>query len=531
MKKSIGLLSALVVSTTFIVNCQKAPDKRRVRPSGGSGAQTDVVGEKAKLPTKVCSKDLMTEFTSFSALYKKVTAAKVSEQSTAEELKAMQADLVTALDKCDKLIPQFTALGESENFGCLKDGGVKSEENSLTKAQVTQWCNYAGVILERDHNHPNAYSTAAKDAKKAEANIKEIEAKFLGKDFKVSDEVINMMYEGRTNLASFLANGEIQTDKSQAMTASQTVCTAIGTGIAQDQVLKSPTLEFIKFEKAEKSAFKDIGVEYNEKATLVSFTLKEIQEENNESNEPTTTAGALLCLNLPFEKLTAAQLETAFGKAITLAPTKVTTEVTGGTTEAAVVSTPAASSASATTSSTTHASDKLAASKPEGSPQLKLLDEAVAQSTDKATKETEQKAADEKAAQEKAAADKKAADEKAAKEEKAKEEAAAKEEKQAAAPVASATVTVAPAQAASSPVQVEEKVVETEFTALKEKAARLEQEAKDAEAEVKKLEAEKAKAEDIAQAKTKARITRESANAAMKELNSAAKAAGFTKYI
>ena len=524
MKKSIGLLSALVVSTTFIVNCQKAPDKRRVRPSGGSGAQTDVVGEKAKLPTKVCSKDLMTEFTSFSALYKKVTAAKVSEHSTAEELKAMQADLVTALDKCDKLIPQFTALGESENFGCLKDGGVKSEENSLTKAQVTQWCNYAGVILERDHNHPNAYSTAAKDAKKAEANIKEIESKFLGKDFKVSEEALHMMYEGRTNLASFLAAGEVQTDKSQAMTASQTVCTAIGTGIAQDQVLTAPVLEFIKFEKAEKSAFKDIGVEYNDKATLISFTLSQAQEENNENSESTTTTGALLCLNLPFEKLTAAQLETAFGKAITLAPTKVTTEVTGGASEAAVVSTPAASSASATAKTT----DNLAAAQPEGSPQQAQLEAAMAPT---AKKETEQKAADEKAAQEKAAADKKAADEKAAKEEKAKEEAAAKEEKQAAAPVASATVTVAPAQAASSPAVAEEKVVETEFTALKEKAARLEQEAKDAEAEVKKLEAEKAKAEDIAQAKTKARITRESANAAMKELNSAAKAAGFTKYI
>lgn len=522
MKKSIGLLSALVVSTTFIVNCQKAPDKRRVRPSGGSGAATDVVGEKTKLPTKVCSKELATEFSTFAALYKKATSTHATATSNAEELKAMQADLVNTLAKCDTLIPQFTALGESENFGCLKDAGVKSEANSLTKAQVQQWCNYTGAMLEKEHSHPNAYSTAFKDAKKAEANTKEIEAKFLGKEFKVSEEALNMMYEGHTNLASFLVEGEVKSDKNQATTASQTVCTTIA-GIAKDQVFTSPVLEFTEFAKAEKSAFKDISVEYNDKATLISFTLKEAQTEENESNESTTTPGALLCLNLPFEKLSVAQLETVFGKAITVAPEKVKTEVKATEEKKEEKATETKETKE------TKATDKLAAAQPEGSPQQAQLEVAMAPTV---KKETEQKAADEKAAQEKAAADKKAADEKAAKEQqakKAKEEADAKAAAEAKKEEEKPVITVAPAAAASSPAAAAKvetaKVTKEELASMKEKAERLDKEATAAEAEVTKLESEKAKADDVDQAKAKARIARESANDAKAEYEAAAKQA------
>lgn len=514
MKKSIGLLSALVVSTMFIVNCQKAPDKRRVRPSGdsGAGAQTDVVGEKAKLPTKVCGQEILTEYKTFGPLYTKASKARVTDSSTAEEIKAIQTDLANVLVKCKNLIPALEALGEAENYGCLKDNGVKSEENSLTKAQVQQWCNYAGTILKKDHNHPNEFSDAAEADQKAKTNAKEVESKFLGKNFKISEEALNMMYEGRTNLGSFLVEGEVKTAQSsldQALAASQTVCTAIGKGIAKDQVLASPVLKFTSFEKADKSNLKDIAIEFKGQATMVNITLEE--KQSDEETEVVTTAGALLCLNLEFDKLSVAQLETVFGKAITVAPTKVTTEVTGGT---------------------TNTTDKLAAAQPEGSPQQKQLEVAMAPTV---KKEAEQKAANEKAAQEKAAADKKAADEKAAQEKqekKAKEAAEAKaaEAKAAAKEAQKPAVTLVPATGVSSPaaaakVEAEGKATQEELASMKEKAERLEKEAKDAEAEVTKLETEKAKAEDIDQAKAKARIARESANSAKAEYDAAAKQA------
>lgn len=523
MKKSIGLLSALVVSTTFIVNCQKAPDKRRVRPSGGSGsgAQTDIVGEKAKLPTKVCSPEVLDLYKAYYKNKETVKKTAISATSTDAEKEAFRKLGVETLGKCDDII---SALKLETNAGCFMDNGVKDMSNALMAENMQGECNALGKKLKNTVELDSSYADAAKEKEKQVADTKKVEDKFIGseKSFKISEQALNMMYEGNTNLAQFIVDGEIKsspTTLETALAASKTVCTALGDGIAKDQTLTGTTLKFTSFEKADQSNLSELALDFKGQATMVNFVLH--------SEGEITTTGALLCLNLDATKLSVEKLDEVLGSAITVAPTKVTTEVTGGTSEAAVVSTPAASSASATASSTAHASDKVAG-QPEGSPQQKLLDEALAQSVDK---EAEQKAADQKAAQEKTAADKKAADDKAAKEQKAKEEAAAKEEKQAAAPAASATVTVAPVQAASSPAQAEEKVVETEFTALKEKAARLEQEAKDAEAEVKKLEAEKAKADDIAQAKTKARITRESADAAMKELNSAAKAAGFTKYI
>lgn len=512
MKKSIGLLSALVVSTTFIVNCQKAPDKRRVRPSSGTGTQTtDVGGEKASLPTKVCSPEILDLYKAYYKNKETVKKTAISETSTDADKEAFRKLGVETLGKCDDII---SALKLETNAGCFMDNGVKDLSNALMAENMQGECNALGKKLKNTVELDSTYADAAKEKEKQVADKKKVEDKFIGseKSFKISEQALNMMYEGNTNLAQFIVDGEIKsspTTLETALAASKTVCTALGDGIAKDQTLTGTTLKFTSFEKADQSNLSELSLDFKGQATMVNFVLH--------SEGEITTTGALLCLNLDATKLSVEKLDEVLGSAITSAPTKVTTEVTGGASEAAVVSTPAASSASATASSTAHASDKVAA-QPEGSPQQKLLDEALAQSADK---EAEQKAA----------ADKKAADEKAAKEQKAKEEAAAKEEKQAAAPAASATVTVAPAQAASSPAQAEEKVVETEFTALKEKVARLEQEAKDAEAEVKKLETEKAKADDIAQAKTKARITREQANAAMKELNSAAKAAGFTKYI
>lgn len=496
MKKSIGLLSALVVSTTFIVNCQKAPDKRRVRPSGGSGsgAQTDVVGEKAKLPTKVCSPEVLDLYKAYYKNKETVKKTVISETSTDAEKEAFRKLGVETLGKCDDII---SALKQETNAGCFMDNGVKDLSNALMAENMQGECNALGKKLKNTVELDSTYADAAKEKEKQAADNKKVEDKFIGgeKSFKISEQALNMMYEGSTNLGQFIIDGEIkssQTTLETALVASKTVCTALGDGIAKDQTLTGTTLKFTSFEKADQSNLSELALDFKGEATMVNFVLH--------SEGEITTTGALLCLNLDAAKLSVEKLEAVLGSAITLAPTKVTTEVTGGTSEAAVVSTPAASSASATASSTTHASDKVAA-QPEGSPQQKLLDEALTPSVDK---EAEQKA---------------------------KEEAAAKEEKQATAPAASATVTVAPAQAASSPAQAEEKVAETEFVALKEKAARLEQEAKDAEAEVKKLETEKAKADDITQAKTKARIIREQANDAMKELNSAAKAAGFSKYI
>lgn len=489
MKKSIGLLSALVVSTTFIVNCQKAPDKRRVRPSGGSGAgvQTDIANEKATLPTKVCSKEVLDLYKVYYKNKETIKKTVNSAASTEAEKESYKKLGVETLAKCDEII---TALKTENNEGCFMDKGVKDTSNALMATSMQNECNGLGKKLKTDVDLDSSYNEAAKELAKSKADAKKVEEKFIGSDkaFTISEQALNMMYEGNTNLGQFIVDGEIKSSQSTfetALAASKTVCTAIGKGITKDQTLTGTVLKFTSFEQADKSNLSELGLEFKGKATMINFVLH--------SEGDVTTAGAFICLNLDAAKLSVEKIEEVLGKVLLTQPaTKVTTEVTGGT--------PAASA-------TAHASDKLTAAQPEGSPQQKILDQAVALSVDKATKEAEQKAADKKAKED--------AEAKAAAEAKAKE--------------AQPAVALVPAAGVSSPaaaaqVEAEGKVSKEELASMKEKAERLEKEAKDAEAEVTKLETEKAKAEDIDQAKAKARIARESANSAKAEYEAAVKA-------
>lgn len=470
MKKSIGLLSALVVSTTFIVNCQKAPDKRRVRPSGGlSGVQTQL---DKPAPTKACNQEVLN---AYSSLYKSnaaLSSATITADSSAADKEAHQKAGVEVLAKCKSLIP---TLKLQENEGCVYP---TSNRATLTADGVIGMCNDIGVRLKSEVNLDNEYANAAEELKKANEDAKVVEDQLLDRELVMSKEARTLLIEENTNGAKFLADGKVSSynqSLKSALAASQTVCTFLETPENVDEN-KETTLKITKTQPASKAELQNLDETFNGKSTLLITTIKQEGDE-------TDSSASLLCLNLDPAKLTVEKITSILGKEIASAPVKVSTEVTSETSETVK-----------TTSATVTVATK------EDVEELIETAEDMAQPVASATVTT-------------------------------KSEVSATVTVK---PTASATVTTVATVTASASVSATAKVAteeteettdaQTELAILKEKADRLESEAVAAQAEVKKLETEKAKAEDIDQAKAKARLTRESANTAKAEYDEAAQA-------
>ena len=461
MKKSIGLLSALVVTTTFIVNCQKAPEKRRVRPSGGSGGvQTQL--DKGQ-PTKACNQQVLN---AYSSLYKSNTtlaSATITADSSDQAKDAQRKLGVEVLAKCDDLIP---SLKLEENEGCVYPTSSKA---TLTADGVIAMCNSIGEKLKDQVDLDNSYANAAKELKKSEADIKQVEDQLLGKELVMSAEARTLLLKDNTNGAKFLVEGKVSSyneSLKSALAASKTVCTFTETASDID-VNKETTLKITKTLPATKAELQSLDESFEGKSTLMITTIKQEGAE-------TDSSASLLCLNLDPAKLTVEKITAILGKEIASAPVQVATEVTGET------------SATAATSET---QEILAAAEVAQEKEVEAAKVSV-QPTVSATVTTTATVA---------------------------------------ASAAVNTVTTATASAAASATVVvaegeDEGQPQISVAGLKEKADRLEAEAVAAQAEVKKLEDEKATAEDIDQAKGKARLARESADSVKAEYEAAVKA-------
>ena len=510
MKKSIGLLSALVVTTTFIVNCQKAPEKRRVRPSGGSGTQSDVI-EKAKT-TKECSAELKTSFDAFAVTYKAATAKAVNDQMSKEEIEQIKSDLNKSMVKCTELLPALEALGESQNFGCISKGAVESENKIISKETLKKSCYYVGQVLEKQHGAVNNVMVVAqKEEEKSKADAEKIKTDLLGNELLMSKHASSLIVKNNINGGKFLANGVIESSTeslTKAKAASQTVCTFIGKVEVDFKEGVEATLKIVSTQKAEKHELESLDSEFAGKATLIATEVSQ-DEIKNESI-------SLLCLNLDAEKLTVDKIKAALGSDITTAPTKVSTEVTDSSSETALVQ--AAPAVSEKASSGTALTAGLAAAQPAGSPQDQFLASAT-------TTLQAQKAAEKQEKQEKEEAEQKAKEAKELADKKAKEEADKKAQQQAAVVTTGATPAASGASAtAAAKVETEDQV---DVEGLKVMADRFESEAKEAEANVAKLEADKAKAEDIQEAKAVAQKRRQSADEAKAKYEAAVKKAAL----
>ena len=509
MKKSIGLLSALVVTTTFIVNCQKAPEKRRVRPSGGSGTQSDVI-EKAKT-TKECSAELKTSFDAFAVTYKAATAKAVNDQMSKEEIEQIKSDLNKSMVKCTELLPALEALGEAQNFGCISKGAVESENKIISKETLKKSCYYVGQVLEKQHGAVNNVMVVAqKEEEKSKADAEKIKTDLLGNELLMSKHASSLIVKNNINGGKFLANGVIESSTeslTKAKAASQTVCTFIGKVEVDFKEGVEATLKIVSTQKAEKHELESLDSEFAGKATLIATEVSQ-DEIKNESI-------SLLCLNLDAEKLSVDKIKAALGSEITSAPVKVATEVTDSSSETVQVQAAPVASSSGTALTT-----GLAAAQPAGSPQDQFL--ASATTTLQA----------EKAAQDEADAKAKEAQELAAKKAKEAKEAAQQQQQQASettpvvsTPAASggASPTVAAKADAGDGVEV------VNLDALKDMVNRYEAEAKEAEANVAKLESEKASAEAIQEAKGVAQLRRQSADEAKAKYEAAVKNAALAE--
>lgn len=476
MKKSIGLLSALVVSTTFIVNCQKAPDKRRVRPSGGSGtgSQSDIVDEKAKLPTKVCSKEIIDAYTKLYSNQTQLDKMTISTHSTDAEKEAKKKLGVETLAKCEEV---ENLLKGEKNQGCYRDNGVKDLSNAYTASGVHKACKDLAKKLESEVGLESALANEAKADDKAKADTKEVEEKFIGKNgqiFTMSKEARQLVLSGNTDGGRFLVGGEIRSSNTaleQALAASSTVCTFLGEGLRIEENTDA-TLKIVAISAAEKADLYALKSGFTGKATLLSTEVTQGEDKSIIS---------LLCLNLDAAKLSVEKIEKALGS-------EIHRQNLAATQQAAL--------------------DKAAEEKKTKEEQQQAMIKATVGTSETATVSASAVSPQQQnlaAAQAQAAA-----------------EAKAKEAQKPAVTLVPATGVSSPAAAAQ--VEAESKVTKEELASMKEKAERLEKEAKDAEVEVAKLESEKAKAEDIDQAKAKARIARESANSAKAEYEAAAKA-------
>lgn len=505
MKKSIGLLSALVVTTTFIVNCQKAPEKRRVRPSGGSGTQSDVV-EKAKT-TKECSAELKTSFDAFAVTYKAATAKAVNDQMSKEEVEQIKSDLNKSMVKCTELLPALKALGESQNFGCIAKGAVPSENKIISEETLKKSCYYVGQVLDKQHGVVNNVMVVAqKEEEKSKADKEKISKDLLGKELLMSKHASSLIVKNNINGGKFLANGVIETSTeslNKAKAASQTVCTFIGKVDADFKEGVEATLKILTTQKAEKHELESLDSEFTGKATLIATEVSQ-DEIKNESI-------SLLCLNLDSEKLSVDKITAALGSEITSSSVRVATEVTDSASETVQVE-----AAPAKASSGTALTTGLAAAQPAGSPQDQFL--ASATTTLQA----------EKAAQDEADAKAKEAQELAAKAAREAKEAAQQKQQQ-----ASATTTVVSTPAASggasTTAAAKADTEEVNLDALKDMVNRYEAEAKEAEANVAKLESEKASAEAIQEAKGVAQLRRQSADEAKAKYEAAVKNAALAE--
>ncbi|AZZ35411.1 hypothetical protein CIK05_00885 [Bdellovibrio sp. qaytius] len=342
MKKSILLLSALVVSTTFIVNCQKAPDKRRVRPSGGSGAQSDVVTDKTKTPTKACSAEVVSSYESFKSNYAKVTVKPFVKMSD-EEKNAAKPFIVEANDNCNKLFDALTAAGESEGFGCIS----KTDKKIITKAAVKEGCYYMGSSLKAlSDNADNQMTNSQKQDAKLNDDAKKVADLLIGKPLAMSKEGRMLVSETNIDGAMFLVNGEIKTSDAElksALAASQTVCTFLeGMNIDAN---KETTLKIIRAESAKVTELSDSSLKsyFTEKSTMLSTAIMQEGEESPDTKR-------LLCLNLDPATLSVEKITKALGKEIAFASVQVATEQTDDSSAAVSTSSTVSTSAAVSTS-------------------------------------------------------------------------------------------------------------------------------------------------------------------------------------
>lgn len=502
MKKSIGLLSALVVTTTFIVNCQKAPEKRRVRPSGGSGVQTDVV---KPVPTKACSAQLIQAYTSLYKSKLALASSTITASSSEADKEAHSKMGIETLDQCKKLI---TSLKAEESEGCTYQAQGKS--NALTANVIQTVCNDIGEKLKNDVALDNEFANAKQELKKSEADAKKVESELLGKSLRMSKDARSLVLESNVNGGKYLANGEIgssTTSMEDALSASKTVCTFLGEGLKIDES-KDTLLKITGTQAAAKSDLVNLKEDFIGKSTLLSTLVKQEADES-----PSTIS--LLCLNLDPEKLTVEKITSALGKEIASASAQVSTELTGETSEAAKVATSSTVAASMTQAI-------LAAAQPAGSPQAANMEAATGGANGL---QAQKGAAQQAAASQTVVAAKPAS---AAAVAKTDDEGEEGEAIVVTAPAASATVTTVSTATASSSasatVTADAQADAQNLADLKDMSVRLDAEATAAEAELKKLETEKAKESDIEDAKRVARNARESANSAKQKYEEAAKA-------
>lgn len=300
MKKSFILLSALLATTTFIVNCQKAPDKRRVRPSGGAGilAANPAADEKLS-STSLCTKDISDLYRSFfknqQELIKTTTQNEMSETE-----KLAYAELSQTLTaQCDELISR---LNDKPNKSCSLDR--KNQAAQLTVENMTNICNTLGKKSSEVLKTENKYSKAAAVQAKTEENLKSIED-YKSQTHEMTVAGLSLFSKTSTYGNKFLANGEIKSSESilnASMASNLTTCTVLGVGL---DVNFSETAKFKVFgiTKAEKSETDLVFENFEGSATSIAL---EVQQ--NKTNHP----AVMLCLNMDSEKVTVKDLEKAF---------------------------------------------------------------------------------------------------------------------------------------------------------------------------------------------------------------------------
>lgn len=302
-KSSIALFCTLLASTTFIVNCQKAPNKRGVRAQTSDKA---AVATDAKAATLKACDDRVLKI--LESLHKKADYDKKT-QLTDETKQQVKDNELAIKAECDEILP---LINREEGKGCLNEKATE-EKNKIVMADKIQknLCNAVGTKLEKNHGVINPYAAQDRETKRAETESAKVE-KLTAQELTLSEEGRNLTKAENVNWESILVNGKVAkaSELKAALAAKAIVCSFLDTGADlsdSDKVVLKIT-EKVAAEKA--SLPKDVS------ATATSFSLV-----RNSTHTPLN----LVCLNLDAKNLTAEKIKQAFGSTLVFseAPVKV----------------------------------------------------------------------------------------------------------------------------------------------------------------------------------------------------------------
>ncbi|MFN3455087.1 MAG: hypothetical protein ACK41T_09030 [Pseudobdellovibrio sp.] len=317
-RSSVKMISALLASSMLVVNCQKAPQKKGVRPSTptqsaqtttAAGATAHGANEAAKttavIPQNICNTEVLTTYQEM------VNQAKYLKEQAAAANKDTQKITETRQDvlaNCDKIL---TVLNKEKDGACLKDQSAKTEENSIYASKIKgNLCLYVGQALATENKVDNEYAKEFQQVQKATVAKTEVD-NFLESSLVLSKQAEEMIKIQNVSWNTFLVGGEVKHGAEvlkSSLAAKAMVCSFVDFHLNRDD---SNEVVLKVINKSVETDLEKLPKNYS--GGNVIFTVERVNQDE------TADKGNLLkltCINTSDKELTLEKIKTTFGSHI-----------------------------------------------------------------------------------------------------------------------------------------------------------------------------------------------------------------------